>query len=87
MPRPYLRSRTVKRTEVHTPGGTTIMHYRRARKGLPRCAECGATLGGIGPLSMTLPKSARRVSRVFGGRLCHNCTASRFRALARGASA
>lgn len=87
MPRPYLRSRTVKRVEVHTPGGTTLMHYRRAPKGLPHCAECGATLGGIGPLSTGLSKSSKRVNRIFGGRLCHNCTASRFRSIARGRSA
>jgi large subunit ribosomal protein L34e len=78
MPQMRYRSRTFRRVFVKVPGGTTEMHYRRRRNAPAQCAECGANLPGVARGTKTqvrsVPKSARRPSRPFGGMLCSACT-------------
>jgi len=73
---PRLRSRSLKRVSVRTPGGNTVTHYRRDARVIAKCGRCGAVLNGV-PRDMgdlrTLPKSSKRPNRLFGGMLCHRC--------------
>lgn len=73
---PRLRSRSMRRVRVRTPGGRTVTHYERSRKSIARCARCGATLNGVPRDARdlrSLPKSSKRPNRFFGGMLCHRC--------------
>lgn len=76
MPRPALRSRSYKRIKVRVPSGETRVHYERRKSFVPRCARCGAILGGV-PRKPSehrrLPKTMKRPERPFGGVLCHRC--------------
>ncbi|MCC6030801.1 MAG: 50S ribosomal protein L34e [Desulfurococcales archaeon] len=76
MPRPALRSRSLKRIKVRTPSGETVIHYERRKHFIPRCARCGSILSGVprDPVDLRrLPKSMKRPERIFGGVLCHKC--------------
>lgn len=77
MPRPGLRTRSKKRVMVRTPGGNTVVHYRREKPGAAKCALCGSPLGGVPRLLphelRKLPKSSRRPTRPYGGYLCPSC--------------
>ncbi len=78
MPRPGLRSRSVKRVKVRTPGGKTVTHYRSKKTGKPQCADCGKVLPGVPRESRAkmrnMPKTAKRPERPFGGVLCSPCS-------------
>ncbi len=73
---PRLRSRSLKRVQVRTPGGNTVTHYRRDTRVRARCGRCGSVLNGV-PRNRrdlrALPKSSKRPNRLFGGVLCHRC--------------
>jgi large subunit ribosomal protein L34e len=78
MPQMRHRSRTFRRVFVKVPGGSTVLQYRRRRNAPAQCAECGSGLPGVARGTKTevrsVPKSARRPSRPFGGMLCSACT-------------
>ncbi len=78
MPRPNKRSRTFRRVYVRTPGGRTVLHYKRRKPKAPHCANCSKVLHGIPhelPFKMSnIPKSQKRPERIFGGVLCSACT-------------
>ena len=72
------RSRTFRRVFVKTPGGKTVLHYRRRKPGKAHCATCGKVLLGV-PRELSrkmanLPKSSKRPERPYGGKLCSACT-------------
>jgi large subunit ribosomal protein L34e len=73
MPKPMHRSRSFRRLSRVTPGGRNVVHYERRKTSMPHCAICRAELGGI---SVKGGKSRRTTSRLFGGVLCANCTAT-----------
>lgn len=77
MPRPGLRTRTKKRVKKRVPGGRLKTFYKKKKPGTVKCAVCKKSLRGIPKLEKTklkkLPKSQRKVSRVYGGYLCHKC--------------
>ncbi|MEZ0289705.1 MAG: 50S ribosomal protein L34e [Sulfolobales archaeon] len=76
MPRPAYRSRSYKRIKVRVPSGEMRIHYERRKSFIPRCARCGAPLGGVPRKSSELrklPKTMKRPERMFGGVLCHKC--------------
>ena len=77
MPRPALRSRSLRRVKVRTPGGKTIVRYERRKPGPARCALCGAVLGGVPrerPAKLRkFSHTERRPERPYGGVLCPNC--------------
>ncbi|MEM3783595.1 MAG: 50S ribosomal protein L34e [Candidatus Bathyarchaeia archaeon] len=77
MPRPAKRTRSRKRVFKALPGGRTSMHYKREVTAQNSCSLCGRPLTGIPSLPpsemRTLNRTKRRISRIYGGQLCHNC--------------
>ncbi|RME78311.1 50S ribosomal protein L34e [Candidatus Woesearchaeota archaeon] len=68
---PRLRSRTLRRVFRKTPGGKTVVLYKRRAANKPRCGLTGQELHGVprGTPSKikALPKSKKRPQRPFGG--------------------
>lgn len=87
MPRGMYRSRTFRRVFVKTPGGRTVMRYRRRKPSKAQCASCGKVLIGVPreiPSKMkNMPKSAKRPERPYGGMYCSACTRQILRQKAR----
>ena len=77
MPRPALRTRTLRRVFVRTPGGRLVIHYEKRRSNPMRCGLCGAEIHGCRvwrPSELArLPKTKKRPERPYGGHLCHSC--------------
>ncbi len=77
MPRPALRSRSLRRVKVRTPGGRLVVHYYRRKPNQARCALCGRPLAGVPvgrPVEIrNIPLSKKRPNRMFGGVLCPSC--------------
>lgn len=74
MPKRFQRTRKLRRVNVRTPGGRVSVHIRDKPPGFRRCGWCGEVLQGIVRESMAkTSKSEKRVSRRFGGYLCHKC--------------
>ncbi|MDH5438630.1 MAG: 50S ribosomal protein L34e [Candidatus Bathyarchaeota archaeon] len=77
MPRPSLRTRSRKRRSLRMPGGSTKTHYKREKTSVSRCSRCGQALSGVPHSTPSelrkLTASQRRLERVYGGQLCHNC--------------
>ncbi len=75
MPRPAHRTRSKAKVYVRTPGGRTVIHYRRRRKGRARCAMCGKPLHGtvVSFEARWLPLTAKRPERPYGGYVCASC--------------
>jgi large subunit ribosomal protein L34e len=85
MPRPSLRTRTVKRKNLRTPGSRSVIHYDGiSRPGDARCSACGAILSGVPRLNPSemanASRSSKRPNRPYGGYLCAACLASKIRA-------
>ncbi len=78
MPEGKLRSRTLRRVFVKTPGGKTTLQHRNRKPSAAVCGNCGATLKGVPreiPSELKkLPKTSRRPERPYGGVLCSRCT-------------
>ncbi len=83
MPRPALRSRSLRQLKRATPGGKAKIHYERRRPEIAKCASCKGQLGGVPRLRPSklskLAKTQHRPSRPFGGNLCHNCLKTRIK--------
>jgi len=77
MPRPALRSRTLRRVKVRTPGGETKQRYDKRKPSTAKCGSCGAVLKGVPrerPYKMmNIAKTKKRPQRPFGGVLCTKC--------------
>jgi len=77
MVRPRLRTRTLKRKRVRTPGNRLVTHYKRKKPSVAKCAICKKPLHGVprlNPVQMRkLAKSKRRPERPYGGNLCSSC--------------
>ena len=71
------RSRTFRRVYVTTPGGRTIIHYRKPRTGQAHCAGCGKVLPAVARGNASalrkLAITERRPERPYGGVLCSGC--------------
>jgi len=76
MPAPRLRSRSLRKVYVKTPGARTVIHYKFKKPKLSKCSSCGATLKGIPskrPNEMKkLSKTKKRPSRPYPN-LCSKC--------------
>jgi large subunit ribosomal protein L34e len=87
MPRPSLRSRSLRKIKLRIPGGASVVHYLRRNPSKAKCRICGKTLHGIPtkrPSRMkNIPKSNKTVSRAYGGNLCPACTKQVFKNKAR----
>jgi large subunit ribosomal protein L34e len=77
MPAPRQKSRSLRRVFVKTPGGKTVLHYRKRKPGKAKCGSCGTILKGVPrerPFKMeNMAKSKKRPERPFGGVLCSKC--------------
>ena len=77
MPRPALRSRSLRRVKVRTPGGRVVIHYERRKPSPARCGICGAVLSGVPrerPSKLRkLAHTERRPERPYGGVICPRC--------------
>jgi len=73
------RTRSFRRIKVKLPGGRLIIQYRKRKPNQAHCANCGNILHGVPreiPVNLRrMPKVQRRPERMFGGFLCHSCTA------------
>ncbi|MEM3980590.1 MAG: 50S ribosomal protein L34e [Ignisphaera sp.] len=76
MAKPGHRSRSYKRIYRRTPSGRTALHYERRKNTPMKCSRCGNILAGV-PIKETerksLPKTAKRPERIYGGVLCPRC--------------
>lgn len=71
-----LKSGSLRRRYVRTPGGVTKVHYSRFKSGMPRCGICGSYLNGIISDSKEVRRASRSeksVERPYGGNICHRC--------------
>ena len=77
MVRPKLRSRSLRRKKVRTPGNRSITQYKKRRPKVAKCGICGKPLHGVprlNPADMRkLAKTKRRPERPYGGNLCSSC--------------
>jgi len=77
MVRPKLRSRSLRRKKVRTPGNRLITQYKKRRPKVAKCAICKKPLHGVPRLNPTdmrkLAKTKRRPERPYGGNLCSSC--------------
>ncbi|MGB9676417.1 MAG: 50S ribosomal protein L34e [Candidatus Bathyarchaeales archaeon] len=87
MPQPHLRTRSEKRLRVALPGGRSKMHYKKELTAAPTCALCKKPLAGIPQLTTAkirkLNRSKRRIWRLHGGKICHNCLKNALKQAAR----
>ncbi|MFC1728509.1 50S ribosomal protein L34e [Nanoarchaeota archaeon] len=78
MPRGSLKSRTLRRVFVKTPGSKTKVQYRKRKPSKAKCGKCEAVLSGVPrerPKKMQkMSKTKKRPQRPFGGVLCTKCT-------------
>ena len=60
------------------PSGRLATHYRERRPSKPSCSGCGTQLSGVPrgrPIDIKrLAKSSKRPNRMFGGKLCSQCS-------------
>lgn len=87
MPELRYRSRSYKRTFKKTPGGRTVLHYKKKKPSKHICAECNKPLHAVPrgrPYEIgKLSKSKKRPNRPYGGYLCPECTRRLFKKEAR----
>jgi len=81
------KSRKYRKIYKKTPGGRIAIHYLQRKAGLPKCSKCGSIIRGRTRIAAShegfLPKSDKRVGRIFGGYLCNKCTKEVFKKKAR----
>jgi large subunit ribosomal protein L34e len=78
MPRGMFKSGRLRKIFVKTPGGNTTVQYKQRKPSKAVCAGCKKQLAGV-PRKLagkmkSMPKSARRPERPYGGTLCSACT-------------
>ena len=73
MPSGKHKSRSLRRVFVRTPGGRTVLHYRKRKDAAARCGRCGALLKGVPRDISKLSKTEKRPERPYGGVLCSKC--------------
>lgn len=78
MPRPALRSRSLRKIRKKLPGGASIIHYIKKIPKKAVCAKCKKPLHGVASgltaKVRSLAKSKKRPERPYGGKLCSKCT-------------
>ncbi len=77
MPRPALRTRSLRRILKKIPGGAYIIHYSKRKPSVAKCARCKKPLKGV---ARERPSKLRKIaatikkpSRPYGGNLCSKC--------------
>jgi len=76
MPRPGLRTRSLRRILKKIPGGAFVIHYTKRKPSVSRCAKCKKPLKGVPKNSRIkrIARSLRKSSRPYGGNLCSKCS-------------
>ena len=78
-----LRTRSVKKRKIRTPGNRLVTHYNKEKVNVAKCNICKKPLHGVPrviPSEMRkIPKSSRRPERPYGGNLCSGCMRKVFR--------
>ena len=71
------KARSKKLKYVKTPGGRTVVHYKKKKPGKAKCAGCGKQLAGTLHLAASkmknLSKTKKKPTRPYGGYLCSAC--------------
>ena len=73
-----LKSRSLRKVDVRTPGSKLVMHVYRRKPAKAQCASCGEYLKGVARAhaselqNMSLTK--KRPQRAYGGVLCSRCS-------------
>lgn len=67
----------MKKVKKRTPGGRIVVHLKKKKPKIARCAICKKPLHGIPRLRpkelKKLPKTKKRPERLYGGYLCSKC--------------
>jgi large subunit ribosomal protein L34e len=88
MVRPALRSRSLRRIKVRTPGNNLVTQYKYRKPKIAKCAICKKPLQGVPRLNAAdmrkLAKTKRRPERPYGGNLCSGCMRTLLRKVVRG---
>jgi large subunit ribosomal protein L34e len=83
MVRRSLRSRSLRKVKVRTPGSKVVVHFKKRKPKKAHCANCGDLLKGVPrerPYKMqNMAKTKKRPERPFGGMLCSKCSRSIFK--------
>lgn len=78
MPEGAKKSRTFRRVNVKTPGGKTILSYRKRKPSKAKCSNCGKVLSGVPRARdykiQNMAKTEKRPSRAYGGNMCSKCS-------------
>ena len=81
------RSRSLRRVYVKTPGGRTVLHYRRRKPQGAKCANCKKNLLAVPreivSVLRNISKSSKRPERPYGGYYCSACTREHLKTQAR----
>ncbi|MGB9854044.1 MAG: 50S ribosomal protein L34e [Candidatus Bathyarchaeales archaeon] len=87
MPKPAQRTRSRKRVCKALPGGRTSTHFKLEVTATSSCSHCSKPLTGVPRLSPSkmgkLNRTRRRIWRIYGGQLCHNCLKAALKQAAR----
>ena len=82
------KSGRLRKVFVKAPGGSTNIHYKERKPKKAKCGSCGKALVSV-PHELpskiaSLPKTAKRPERPYGGNLCSACMRRLFKEKARG---
>ena len=83
--RRQLRTRSVKKVRIVTPGNRTVVHFKQAKPSPAICGMCGAKLNRsklIPAQLKRLPKVQRRAERPFP-HLCSKCMRTEIKKMVR----
>jgi len=88
MPAKRHRNKTFRKVHVKTPGGKTVIQYKKKKPSKAICASCGDKLKGVPrerPYKMQrMAKTIKRPERPFGGVLCSKCSRAKIISKVRG---
>ena len=72
------KSNSMRKVFRRTPGAKNVMVFKKRKPSKAICAQCGKQLAGVArarPRKMqNMPKTAKRPTRPYGGKLCAPCT-------------
>ncbi|MEM0372587.1 MAG: 50S ribosomal protein L34e [archaeon] len=72
MPRPGLKTRSLRKKKKKTPGKRNVEYYQRKKHTRSYCSLCGTRLAGV-KTHRKLAKTLKKCGRKYSGTLCHRC--------------
>lgn len=82
-----MKSKSLRKVFRKTPGGRTVVHYKKRLPSKQRCAHCRALLKGVLRANIVdlrrTAKTKKRPERPYGGVLCSRCSREELKKLAR----